>query len=159
MSWIVARDVETGTEKELFRETATMPAGDALVNDLTVSPDGQLLAFTLARNRSKLVMVVSSNGGDPHEIFRSSSDFQILNFGGLAWTPNGREILMVKAGGMAEGELWAVPVEGGKPRPLGLSMHDLSRQAIHTDGRQIAFQSGMHASEVWALENLQRPVR
>ncbi len=156
-SWIVARDVKTGNEKELFRKTWTTQ--DVSVNHLTVSPDGRLLTFRVSRStpRSSVVMVVSSEGGDPHEIFRSSSDFQIQS-SGLAWTPNGREILLVKASGM-EGELWALPAEGGKPRPLGLSMKGLGWPAIHPDGRQIAFQSGVMASEVWALENLQRPVR
>ncbi len=158
-SWIVARDVETGEERELFRETASAGgAGDASVYNLTVSPDRRLLAFMVSRfsngSRSNVVMVVSSEGGDPHEIFRSSSDFQIRP-SGFAWTPNGREILLVKASGM-EGELWALPAEGGKPRPLGLSMKGLGWPAIHPDGRQIAFQSGVGASEVWALENLQR---
>ncbi len=156
-SWIVALDVKTGNEKELFRETVTTP--DVRVAALTVSPDGRLLAFMKWRisTGSNVVMVVSSEGGDPHEIFRSSSDFQIRG-SGLTWTPNGREILLVRQSG-TEGELWALPAEGGKPRPLGLSMKGLGWPAIHPDGRQIAFQSGVGASEVWALENLQRPVR
>ncbi len=155
-SWIVARDVETGEERELFRETVSADgAGDAMVDNLTVSPDGRLLAFMVSRiSRSSVVMVVSSEGGDPHEIFRSSSDFQIRQ-SGFAWTPNGKEILLVKASGMGA-ELWALPAEGGKPRPLGLSMKGLGWPAIHPDGRQIAFPSGVAASEVWALENLQR---
>ena len=160
VSWIVAKDVETGVEREIFRETASAGgAGDALVNNLTVSPDGRLLAFTVSRNRSQLVMVVPSEGGDPHEIFRidlSSSGFRIPNGAGLAWTPDGREILFVKA---VVGELWALPAEGGEPRPLGMRMKNLGNLALHPDGRQIAFQSGSGALEVWALENLKRPVR
>lgn len=158
-SWIVARDVKTGDEKELFRETATSPVGDALVNDLTVSPDGRLLAFTVLRDKVKVVMIVSSEGGEPHEIFRSGSDFQIANFAGLAWTPNGSEILLVKASGMGQQELWALPAQGGEPRPLGLTVKGLRMPVLRPDGRQIAFQAGVQALEVWALENLQRPVR
>lgn len=156
-SWITARDVKTGDEKELFRETTATPVGDALVNDLAVSPDGRLLAFTMVRNRSKAVMVVSSEGGEPREIFRPGSDFQIRNFAGLAWTPNGNEILLVRAGAMGEQELWAVPARGGEPRPLGLSMKGLKAPVLHPDGRQVAFQAGVSALEVWALENLLRP--
>ena len=60
---------------------------------------------------------------------------------------------------LGQGELWALPAEGDEPRPLGLSMKGLARPALHPDGRQIAFQGGVGASEVWALENLQRQVR
>jgi len=161
VSWIVARDVKTGAEKELFRETTATPLGDFLVYDLTVSPDGRLLAFTVLRNKSRVVMIVSSEGGEPREIFRSGSDFHTHpNYAGLAWTPDGREILLVKASGiMGQTELWALPAQGGEPRPLGLSMKALGEPALNPDGRQIAFSAGVNASEVWALENLQRPVR
>jgi Tol biopolymer transport system component len=158
-SWIVARNVETGQEQEIFRETSAMPVGDAFVNNLTVSPDGRLLAFTVRRNNVNVVVVVESAGGIAREIFRSSSEFQIPNFGGLAWTPNGREILLVKASGPPQGELWALPAEGGTPRPLGLRMEGFGRVAPHPNGRQIAFQAGARRWEVWALENLQRQVR
>ena len=158
-SWIAARDVKTGDEQELFRETTAAPVGDGLVNDLAVSPDGRLLAFTALRNKVKVVMTVSSEGGESHEIFRSGSDFQIANFAGLAWAPNGSEILLVKAAGMGQQELWALPAQGGKPRPLGLSLKGLKAASLHPDGRQVAFQAGVQALEVWALENLRRPPR
>ncbi len=158
-SWITTRNVSTGDERELFRETSPTPVGDGLVNDLAVSPDGRLLAFTRLRDKSKAVMVVSSDGGEPREIFRPGGDFRIHNFAGLAWTPNGSEILFVKTGAAAEQELWAVPVRGGEPRPLGLSMKGLKAPVLHPTGRQVAFQAGVPVLEVWALENLQRPPR
>ena len=158
-SWIAARDVKTGDEKELFRETAADMVGDGLVNDLAVSLDGRRLAFTVLRNKVKVVMTVSSEGGEAREIFRAGSDFQIANFAGLAWAPNGNEILLVKAGGMGQQELWALPAQGGQPRPVGLSLKGLKAAALRPDGRQIAFQAGVQALEVWVLENLQRPVR
>jgi len=158
-SWIVARDVTTGEEKELFRETAPAPMGDVQVNDLAVSPDGRLLAFTVVRNKSKAVMILPSEGGEPREIFRAGSDFQIPNFAGLAWTPDGSAILLLKTGGDGQQELWALPARGGEPRPLGLGMRGLRMPAVHPSGRQIAFQAGVGALDMWALENLPRPVR
>lgn len=163
-SWIAARDMKTGEERELFRESAPAPAGDALVNDLSLSPDGTLLAFTRRRDRNKAVMVLPVAGGPAREVFRSTSDIQIPNFTGLTWTPDGREIVFVKGqaevpGGntrRGESELWAVPLQGGQPRPLGLAAEGLSKPHIHPGTRQLLYQSGIRTLEIWMLENLAR---
>ena len=152
MRWIVARDVQTGVEKELFRETTTTMVGDGLVNHLAVSKDGRLLAFTVFRNRSDLVMILPSEGGEPREIFRTGRGF--TRGIGLAWMPDGSEIVWVKRG-VDQDELWAAPARGGEPRPLGVSMKGGIRwPAIRPDGRRIAFAAGQDAEEVWALENI-----
>jgi hypothetical protein len=50
--------------------------------------------------------------------------------------------------------LWAVPVEGGQPRPLGLAAEGLSRVQIHSGTWQLLYQSGIRTAEIWVLENL-----
>lgn len=163
-SWIAMRNLRTGQERELFRETSPTRVGDGLLNDMLVSPDGSLLVFTVMRSRIRSILAVPVAGGEPREIFRSSSDFSIPAFKSLTWTPDGREILFLKSvppapGGNAlaqRAELWAVPVEGGQPRSLGLSADGLSRPQIHPGTRQILYQTGIRTQEVWALENLKR---
>ncbi len=158
-SWITALNVKNGTDRQLFQETSMPPVGDALINDLSVSPDGRLMAFTVIRNKAKLVMTMSTQGGEPHEIFRSAGDFQVPSFAGLSWTPDGREILVVKQGSAGEQELWALPVQGGSPRPMSVTGNRLRGATIHPTGRQIAFQAGSDAWEVWVLDNVHRQAR
>lgn len=162
VSWVTVRDMRTGDETELFRHETPAPVGDMLVNDLSVSPDGSLLAFTMRRDRQKVIAVVPVRGGAPRDVFRTTPDFHVPNFASLAWTPDGREILFVRGaaavpGGntrMARSELWAVPVEGGQPRPLGLAAEGLSRVQIHSGTWQLLYQSGIRTAEIWVLENL-----
>jgi WD40 repeat protein len=164
-SWISERDLKAGVEKELFRETAPRPVGDFFVNDLSVSPDGSLLAFTVRRDaQSKSVMILPATGGEPRELLRTSGDLHIPNFTGLTWTPDGREIVFVRGaasivGGntrRASSELWAVALDGGKARPPGLAAEGLSKPQIHPATGQMLFQSGIRTQEIWALENLAR---
>lgn len=163
-SWISIRDRETGQETELYRESVPAPVGDQLLNDLTVSPDGTLLAFTVQRDKVKRVLILPAGGGAAREVIRTSADLEVPNFANLSWTPDGKEIVFVKghasvAGGNARGahlELWAVPLTGGQPRPLGLSAQGLSRVQVHPATHQIVFQSGIRSLEVWAIENLGR---
>jgi hypothetical protein len=62
----------------------------------------------------------------------------------------------------ASRELWLVPVAGGPQRRLdidpdlwleGSSGGRDSGFSLSPDGRSIAFQTGITAAEVWALEN------
>jgi len=158
---IIARDIETGVEKEIHREVSTSNTGDGLVNDLAVSLDGRSLAFTVVNGKEpKSIKVIPTAGGEARQIFRveKGDPMRFPGFSGLAWTPDGREVLFVRAREPnmttpGHHELWAVPVEGGKPRPLGLNMPGLNNPRVHPDGKRIAFTAGANTQEVWVLEN------
>ena len=156
VSRITAHDVTNSAETELFRATTDTPAGNAHINDLAVSPDGGLLAFTVADGRTKAVVTVPTAGGPARELFRSRADFQIPNFAGLSWSPDDREILLTK-GGTPDREIWALPVVGGTPRPIGLRAPNIQEAALSPDGRQLVFQTGARTWEIWALENIATP--
>jgi len=161
-SWIVSRNMTTGEEKELFRENSPTRVGDALVNDLAVSPDGSTLVFTVTRARVKSILAMPVTGGTPTEIFRGSADFSIPNFKSLTFSSDGREVIFLRNTpppgppnpAVLRAELFAVPLAGGAPRSLGLVADGLSRPQIHAASRQIVFQTGMRTQEVWALDNL-----
>ncbi len=158
---IISTEVETGAEKELYREATRSYSGDALINDLAVSPDGRSLAFTVNNGREPMsVKIVPTAGGEAREVYRTSKDDPIPSFMGLAWTPDGRELLCVKPKRQeasitipGERELWAIPVQGGQPRPLGLSMAGLREPRVAPDGKRIAFTAGANTFEVWVMEN------
>ncbi len=71
------------------------------------SPDGRTLAF----NRGLSIYTVPVSGGQ--EQFLSSG----AQYGwGLAWTPDGRDIVFAKAGWLANaGWLWKISAHGGEP--------------------------------------------
>jgi Tol biopolymer transport system component len=149
---IVARDLKTGREKELYRSVPT-----ATVSHLAVSPDGQRLAFIWGDTKEEktLLKVMPTGGGEPHELFGVQAPEVIFELG---WTPDGRHILFGTGttGQEQRFALWRISTDGGEPQELGLSMEGLRLYglSVHPDGRRIAFTAGTPVrEEVWVLEN------
>jgi Tol biopolymer transport system component len=135
---ILVRNLESGTEKELYRTS-----DDDRFN-LSCSPDGKWLAFI---NREKGVLrIMPAAGGEPRELYRCKQGDRLAT---LRWTPDGKYILFVIR--QPEYNLWRIPIEGGKPEKLGLDIVNLS---VHPDGQHIAFyNSTSKLAEVWVMEN------
>lgn len=152
------RDLETGQDAEVYRSTSP----DAGPNNLTLSPDGQWLAFGLGNFvNGRVLMVMPAAGGAPRELMR----LQRGSFTGLEWANDGRHLLFTRspespAGFQIRGqsELWRVPVGGGEPHRVGLPTRYQGTLAIHPDGRRIAFEAGETAPELWVVENLLPPL-
>ena len=155
---IVARELETGEEKELGRGKA-----------FALSPDGKQLVF----HNMEALQVIPSAGGEPREVLRLPPS-EIFPFGiGPAWTPDGRYIIVgkgrrnyppeadthdlseAKADAAQLFEVWQIPVEGGEPQKLGFAMEAFYELSLHPDGQRIAFiqPSSARYGEVWAMEN------
>ena len=149
---IVADDLETGREQELYR-------GEVRWESLAISPDGRQLAFS-SRHALK---VMPAAGGEPHELLRLKAP-EILSWytaPAPAWTPDGRYILFGKWKYSPDQpllyadeptELWRILAGGGEPQKL-LELEGLSSISVHPDGRRIAFTGGRRISEVWVMEN------
>ena len=163
---ILTRDIDGGPETEIYREATTVQTGDALVNDLALSPDGQNLAFTVLNGKEpKSIKVIPAFGGEARVVYRiTPGDPQgIPNFSGVEWTRDGKELLFVRSatrevntGSPVERDLWSLPVAGGAPRKLGLSMAGLADAHLHPDGKRISFTAGRNQFEIWVLENFLR---
>ncbi len=152
---LIARDIETGQEREIARVPYFGGAGFARA---AVSPDGRWVAFRAPVDESQwtALRLVPAAGGELRELFR----FRLSETTGndeIAWTPDGMNILFVRTTG-EDGmpELWRIPVTGGEPRRTGLSMKDMEFVTVNPDGRRLAFkgnESGRTPGEVWVLEN------
>ena len=150
---IVAHDLKTGKEKELYKgdRDITWPG-------LAISPDGQRLVFA----GEGVLKVMPTSGGKPRVFHRlqDTEKFAPNAVGsGLAWTADGRYVLFgIHRLDQPEPpeELWRVPAEGGEPQKL-LEMDRLSDISVHPDGRRIAFTGGSTQMEVWAMENFLAP--
>lgn len=150
---IVKKDLENGREKKIY--DLSFSDSSHYVTGPVLSNDGRQLAFAVSESGSKVVKVMPAEGGEARELLRGDQSVMSFGFGAIAWTPDGRNILFVRAvnAGGTETELWTVPVTGGEPRKLDLkadNMHDLS---VHPDGKHIAFTASKTKSEVWVMEN------
>jgi len=154
LSRVLVRDLETGQEKELYRQIAPPDIGS-----VTLSPDGKYLAFLTAemvekKLESDVLRVIPADGGKPCDLIKIPLPEMI---GPYAWTPTGREILFAKRLSSKNQdqkcELWMIPAEGGEARKLGLTIDRILELSIHPDGQHIAFSSGKTGAEIWVMEN------
>ncbi len=143
---ILNRDFQTGNEKELYQGPEYF--------SISLSPDGQWLAFTSKKVEGE-IMIMPASGGEPRELCKIVQPTNCPT--PLAWTADGRYVLFstVQADTWLS-NLWRVPKEGGKPQKLGLEMAEMYNLTVHPNGRQIAFLSSgpsSKESEVWVMEN------
>ena len=114
-----------------------------------VSPDGREVAF----NADGAVRTMSLDGGEPRELFRGSSYYV------LRWTRDGRYIIAqaldTSTGWYtATSEIWRIPVQGGTPLKLDLSVPKMEFFALHPDNRRFAFSVNEGSkNELWLMEN------
>ncbi len=158
---LVSRDLGTGQESLVYHVDALQKK----IGTFSVSPSGRELAFILndQPTRSQALMVLPSAGGEARELLRVQEPDFISRQAGLAWTPDGREIVFRK-----NFELWGIPAPGGEPRKLAPIMplsevgaaDPSSRKPaglvglqIHPDGNRMAFTARGETNEVWVMEN------
>jgi Tol biopolymer transport system component len=157
---VLAYDIATARDKEVLHL-----GGGRFVGAVFVSPDGRQLAFPEVnlKTGSSTVNVVPVGGGEVREVLKVDLPARVFGPGGLAWTPDGRHLLVPILPKFTAGpqpgpvsELLRVPVAGGKAQNLGLSMERIDLGGVHPDGRRIVFDSGPRgesAQEIWVMEN------
>jgi Tol biopolymer transport system component len=137
---LLTLDLQGGKERELYEGQV----------GYVLSPDGRHLALA---DREALKLMPAS-GGEPRELLRLQGPESIAE---MAWTPDGRDLLFVKANPSNQEqspELWQVRVASGEARKVGPLMKGLNGLSIHPDGRRIAFTAGeQRGDEVWVMEN------
>jgi Tol biopolymer transport system component len=135
----------------------TWPAAQDLFDMFPAfSPDGQTLAFVrVSSGRVSDIYVVPVGGGEPRRV-----TFDNRGIDGLAWTPDGREIVFPsdREGGYA---LWRISVTGGTPERLVVGGNDdfsppLSPQgnrlAISRQGNRLAYVRSAFDTNIWRIE-------
>jgi Tol biopolymer transport system component len=155
---VLLRNLETGTEKELFRASTWE---ERIV--LALSPDGKWLAVACdpVDSKEKRLMIMPAVGGESRELYKFEYDQNWIS--PIAWTADEKHILFVKGGASEKAdetatitELWRVSVESGEAQNLGLIAARIWQLSAHPDGRQIAFDSfgsSMQMAELWVMEN------
>ena len=139
--------IDGGAPVTLYNETLFFPA---------ISPDGARIAAGYQPDLTKApkLAVIGVDGGEIQQVFDVQPD-TIVNGDagpGIAWTKDGRAILVVvsKEGGSS---LWAQPVGApGKPAASAREVMNLSSEqvwsfALSPDGKQIVYARGLPISD------------
>src|SRR4030095_5265658 len=117
------------------------------------SPTGQTLAFvrtvSLGAHGVDDIYVMPATGGEPQRL-----TFDNQNIEGLAWTPEGRNIVFSSNRGGLNG-LWQISATGGEPQPLGIGGDNALLPAISNQGRFLAYVKHSQTMSIWRVD-LQR---
>jgi Tol biopolymer transport system component len=93
--------------------------------------------------------VVPVAGGEPKRLI-SEAYFAYFTMG-LAWTPDGREIIFAADRGGSFG-LWRVPATGGTPERLAGVGPNAAQPSISRQGNRLAYTQTTMDSNLWRLE-------
>jgi hypothetical protein len=135
------RNLETG-EDSVVDKVAVRSFED-------LSPDGREVVF----ENGGALQIAALDGGEPRELFRSSL-WHVPR-----WTMDGRYVIAqaldTKTGlYAATSDIWRIPVRGGTPLKLDLSVAGMEDFALHPDNRRFAFSVNEGTrTELWVLEN------
>lgn len=153
---VVARDLQSGTERELYRSVR----GEE-IHHLAVSPDGERLAvawwdYNVGERAG--VKVMSTSGQDVRDLLSlpGLADFWMPLFA-MAWAPDSRHLIYAPTRrGDKRIEIKRVSIDGGPPEDLGLALEGVWPYglSVHPDGLRIAFTAGSSPQEeLWVMEN------
>lgn len=153
---VVSRNLASG-EESLF--LAYAEAGVKRLGAFKISPDRRSLAFSggfREEDTWTTVLRVQPLGGAPTELVRAKPPQAVVLAG---WTPDGKELMFVRNPGKPDEPftLWRVPIIGGEPRSLGLSIPALRDVSVHPDGTRLTFTAGSPTWDMWVMEQALKP--
>jgi Tol biopolymer transport system component/DNA-binding winged helix-turn-helix (wHTH) protein len=99
------------------------------VEEAVPSPDGSKILFTTKLESE--IWVMGSNGEEPVKILSGAAQDA---FGGLAWFPDNRRILLIRTPVVGPNSVESVELDGARPA-IVVSAHNLVVSAFFDDGR------------------------
>jgi Tol biopolymer transport system component len=152
---LMARDLETGEEREVVRLDSRGPGTGFPV----LSPDEKWIArvnFPSDSRDAWSIDVVSTESGEVREVVRYSPPTR--RCGGLNWSPDGRYLVFATGKAGAEScTLQRVPVAGGEPTRIGqLPSFHQSWERLNPAGTRLAFIHGAWRGEIWVMEMVEQ---
>jgi serine/threonine-protein kinase len=121
-------DLRTGAIRQLT-------ANGADANDPQWSPDGRMLAYSVASPGGKRVLVRSLAGGSERPLAQGDG-----NWFPTDWTPDGRAVLAT-ADRNGTLDILVLPADGGPARPYAATAAREGAARVSPDGRRVAYQS------------------
>jgi Tol biopolymer transport system component len=142
---ITKRNLDTG------EESVGVQAGSEVLNSYDdISPDCKLAAF----QKNGTIYTVSLNGGEPEKLLSDLTNYYVLR-----WTVDGRYIIAQALDNIsgfyaATSEIWRIPVQGGTPLKLDLTIPRMEDFTLHPDNRHFAYSvNDGTREELWVMEN------
>ncbi len=156
LSRIVGKKLGTGEEKVLYETRFPHK-----IRAPALSPDGRKIVANYIEEDSSpntdILLIIPTEGGEPIELMREivTPGNKINDRTGLAWTADGSHVLFSRWNDNKElsMDIWALPIQGGTPKKLGLTLTGLQYIRFHPDGKQFCFTAGRFIDEIWMLEN------
>jgi Tol biopolymer transport system component len=135
--------VETGQSKRL-----TSPPGTATDYTPRFSPDGRTIAFVRSFSaQSEEMDTVPVTGGAVRPVAGDNRAIQ-----GLAWMPEGKEVVYsTRRMGRAQ-ELWRVAASGGTPQPISEAGENAFYPAISRTDKRLAYVHQTYDENIWSLD-------
>jgi Tol biopolymer transport system component len=122
---------------------------------MVVSPDGRWIVVVDPGERDKTpysISIVPSEGGERKTLVRGFREREIDNE--VAWSHDSRFVLFTTAL-PPHHDVWRVPITGGSPERVGITVGWVKHISPHPDGRRLALSViGGAPPEVWVWENL-----
>jgi Tol biopolymer transport system component/DNA-binding winged helix-turn-helix (wHTH) protein len=123
----------------------TSPQGSVGDYNPVFSPDGRTLAFNRGSQGMTSIYTAPVSGGEEQRLITG------VQYGwGLAWTPDGRDIVFAKAGWLADaGWLWKIPRGGGEPERLQFGQEGVEPSI---QGNRLAYARQTANINIWRRE-------
>lgn len=151
---IVLLSVDTG-ETRMLTSPPWNYGGDILP---AFSPDGQTLAFARMHDMAvhDLYRIELADG----ELTQLTFDYSMIQ--GLAWTPDGSELVFASTRGGSL-SLWRVSASGGAPQRLAIGGPHAKYPSLSRQGDRFAYEQELLDSNIWqrdiALDGQSPPAR
>jgi dipeptidyl aminopeptidase/acylaminoacyl peptidase len=106
---------------------------------VTISPDGKLVAWVEESGGASSIMVSAITGGTPHRITASASH-TLHSEDSIAWSPDSKQVAFLSdAAGNDQAQLYVAPAGGGAARKLTAVKGYLASPGWSPDGKTLAF--------------------
>jgi Tol biopolymer transport system component len=136
--------VETGKKRRL----TSPPSGLYGDFDAAFSPDGKTIAFKRVTSIHVAdIYLAPTTGGEARRLTRLNRSIN-----GIAWTPDGREIIFSSSTTSENGVLMKVSVPQGMPERLATSGYGISDPAISRQGNRLAYTQFLGDTNIWRLD-------
>ncbi len=146
---LVEINLESGARRVLVPPVAQGSSGGSPGDDeVALSPDGKWLAFR-RRTASVIgdVFIAPANGGEPRPITHDRTGIT-----GLAWTHDGRSLIVSSQRQSSLVRLWRFPTNGQPPACLTDAALAASYPAVSPHDGQIAFASRFFDTNIWRID-------
>jgi len=154
---LMARNISTGNEKELYSYTSD-DFMDRLFN-ISLSPDGEWVA-TINRGVNRVVRLISTDGEEIKDLYsiRSPGGFPYSPI----WSKDGKYIVFPHQN-LKSSNYWSrkwglmrISSEGGDSLLINMEVHGVASPTLHPNGHSLAFRSAgtsFPENNIWEMKN------